>query len=61
MNIALRRSRKGPSRFERHARTVGIVVAALLLGLTVVEMAATTIRGGSIHKLPGVPSQGGLH
>jgi hypothetical protein len=51
MNIARYHSGPRPSKFERHARTAGIVAAILFLGLTIVEVATTVKRNGSVQKL----------
>jgi len=53
--MAYYRSGLRRSRFEKHARTVGIVVATILLGLTAVEMATMSRRNAAIQKQGVIP------
>jgi hypothetical protein len=55
MKLGSYRRRLRPSRFERKARTVGIVVAVILLGLSAAEMATVTKRSRSVQKQSALP------
>jgi hypothetical protein len=52
MKMPVYRPRSRPSRFERLARKVAIVLAAILLGFTAIEVAVVSKRTASVPKLP---------
>jgi hypothetical protein len=52
MKMPVYRPRSSPSRFERQARKLAIVLAVILLGFTAVEIAMVSKRAASIQKPP---------
>jgi hypothetical protein len=46
------RPKSRPSRFERQARKVAFAVAAILLGVTAIEIVVVSKREASVQKLP---------